>query len=174
MRHIFITGAIGIGKSTLLSRLLSLYPEKGIYGFYTKKEAVQPDGKSRVYIHSAQETERHYNDSNCIAISTADSLQVRPQVLETAGIRLLSDIPLKSLVVMDELGIFETEAPLFCNRVLLVLDGDCFVIGVVRDSDTPFLDTVRNHPEVALYRMTMENRDILYDRIRYDIENSRS
>lgn len=165
MRHIFITGAIGIGKSTLLSRILSLYPEKGIYGFYTKKEAVQPDDKSRVYIHPAQETARHYSDSNCIAVCDSDGVHVKGMVFESAGISFLSDIPPKSLVVMDELGIFESEAPKFCSQVLRVLDSDCSVIGVVRDSDTPFLNAVRNHPEVALYRMADENKNVLSEMI---------
>ncbi|MHB8963227.1 MAG: nucleoside-triphosphatase [Saccharofermentanales bacterium] len=171
MKHIFITGDIGIGKSTLIGKLLSLYPDKKPHGFYTKKKPVQPDGGCCVYIHPAQEAKRHYNKANCIAACAVGHVQIYGYVLDTAGAALLSGIPPMSLVVMDELGFFESEAPAFCSKVLNILDSDCSVIGVVRDAATPFLDAVRTRPDVAIYRMTMENRDTLFDRIRSDILN---
>ena len=43
MRHILITGRIGVGKSTLIRSLLREIPVP-VCGMITKKEAAGPDG----------------------------------------------------------------------------------------------------------------------------------
>src|SRR5665647_411594 len=159
MKHIFITGEIGIGKSTLISKLLSLYTGKMTFGFYTKKESMADDGISRVYIHAANDSHRSYTKSNCIAACSVQGGTADISVFETTGLSMIVNIPPGSLVVMDELGVFETTAQEFCSEVLSILNSDNVVIGAVRLADSPFLQAVKTHPKVALYHMTQHNRD---------------
>ena len=66
-RHILISGERGVGKSTLIERLLSASTLPR-YGFITKMRPAGPDGFHPVYIHPAGQPphERVYTDANCI------------------------------------------------------------------------------------------------------------
>ena len=172
MKHIFISGRYGIGKSTLIEKLISLYPEKAIFGFYTKKEPMLSDGISKVYIHDANHSQRSYTADNCIGACSDQGGKANISVFETTGLSMLMKIPAQCLVVMDELGLFETKACTFCSKVLDVLEGGNLVIGAVKGADSSFLHAVKTHPRVALYQMTDENRDTLFDTIIKEMEVS--
>ena len=50
--------------------------------------------------------------------------------------------------------------------MLCVISGCRFpVLGVVRDQRLPFLDAVRDHPQVEVVVVTRENRDALRERV---------
>jgi nucleoside-triphosphatase len=168
--NVFLTGAIGAGKSTMVQRLLSLYPEKPVHGFYTRKEPAGDDGLARVTLHDARSPLRTFTGGNCIATCSGDRVVVHRSVLETYGLALLSELSPGDLVVMDELGFLESDVPAFCSKVLTVLGYGCRVIGALRDCDTPFLRAVRQHPSTRLYRVTPESRDTLFEQICQDLQ----
>jgi nucleoside-triphosphatase THEP1 len=165
-RHAMIIGDIGVGKSSIIERLLALFSDREIYGFYTKKVTSPVDGTNRVYIHPAHTGERHYAQDNCVAVCTLDGGTSHPEVFNTVGAALLRGMPPHSLVVMDELGIFESGAREFCAQVLRILDADYQVLGVVKAKDTDFLKSVKNHPAVALFRLTRENGEEVFQAIK--------
>ena len=67
------------------------------------------------------------------------------------------------LIIMDEIGVMEEKAGLFCEAVLHTLDGSIPVIGVLREesSDPPIIHSIKNHPDVTIIEVTKENRDEL-------------
>jgi nucleoside-triphosphatase len=159
-RHILIVGSNGVGKSALIRRLLGGVP-RAVYGFRTRMEApAAAGGAAPVHIHGAA------GDSAC----TADNLvgtcrDGRPTCFPAAferAVPLLRDIPAGSLVLMDELGVMESEARGFCAAVLECLDGDNPVIAAVRDKSTAFLDAVRGHPQAKCLFLTPENGEAVF------------
>ena len=71
------------------------------------------------------------------------------------------ELPHNGVIVFDELGFMESNAPRFTEAVLRTLDGAPLVIAAVRNKETPFLNAVRSHPRADVYRIDPENRDRL-------------
>lgn len=155
--HIFLTGEIQCGKSYLLQRVLrELSPVTS--GFTTKWGETYADGNSNLYLRGVN------NQIEAVVAHRTRKdgfgLNVFTDVFETKGVETLEE-PM-GLVIMDELGRFESKAPAFRAAVFRVLDSDMPVFGVVRDMDVPFLNDVRNHPKTKVIRVTKENRDELF------------
>ncbi|GAU78895.1 nucleoside-triphosphatase [Fusibacter sp. 3D3] len=162
--HLLITGEIGAGKTFLVQRLLQ-HSQRSVKGFITRWMLSDHHVKSGVYIFPAVTTTHFCTAQNCVATRDKPGFNIiYPKVFETYGVELLS-VPSSqngSLLLMDELGFMESEAPLFCKTVLNVLAGNIPVIAVVKKQETPFLDEVRAHKNAVLYCVTPENREILY------------
>lgn len=166
--HLFITGEVGVGKTTLISKLLEGIPKDKIYGFYTQK--ISPDGKfgktGEVYMFKApyEETPKPIH---CIAeILGNRQFNIHIDEFETYGVKLLENIPDGSYVLMDEIGFLESNAPRFCHKVMEILDRKVYVLGVIKPKHTEFLDDVRRHKDVQLYNITEDNRDKLTRKLR--------
>lgn len=160
--NMLFCGEIGVGKSTLIQKLLDTLNEP-VYGFYTVKAPFANDGQSRVYLHKAGVFPRLFTDENCIGICADDKRIPRPWVFDSLGNAILENIPAGSVVVMDELGVLESRSPVFCQRVISVLDGPYRVLGAVKTADTPFLNSVRSHRNCRTHHITPQNRDVLFD-----------
>lgn len=164
-RHILISGERGVGKSTLIEKLLAACPRPR-YGFITKMRPADETGFHPIYIHPADVpvTERVYAAANCIG--TCDSRTHRPNLdaFETLGVRYIEAARPDGIIVMDELGFFEAKAEGFTAAVLAALAGDIPVIAAVKSrQDVPFLNAVRSAPKAEVFYITPENRDELYE-----------
>ncbi len=158
--HILIVGSNGVGKSTLIRRLLENVPLP-VYGFRTEKVApARGGGPERVYIHNIS-GKRAYTQYNLVGTCTNCHSTRYPAAFERA-VPHFCGIPAGSIVLMDELGVMESDARAFCAAVLECLDGDNLVIAAVRDKKSPFLDAVRAHPKARSFIITPENSDALF------------
>lgn len=165
--HRLIVGEPGVGKSTLIRRLLEQI-DRLVYGFYTQKEAPDAAGKAHVYIH-APNRPRQCTDGNRVGTCAAGGANGFPEAFNRAA-GLLRNIPQGSVVVMDELGVMESGAVGFCRAVMAVLDGASPVIAAVKPKQTSFLQEVRSHPKARIYPINETNRDELFRTILREIE----
>ena len=169
--HILIAGGIGIGKSGLIIELLRRV-RKPVYGFRTEKVNAGGSGCARIYIHPAA-GEKSYTDANTIGLPAPENAgsnaevkaEANLEVFDGLGVKLLSGIPVGSIVLMDELGFLESGASAFCSKVLDILGGSYYAIAAVKEKSTPFLESVLSHQNALTFRMTPDNRDALYDQI---------
>lgn len=116
-KHILICGERGVGKSTLIRRLLaeSTLP---VGGFVTRRlPQADGDGMFPIYLHAAAlpPEERPYDPEHLV--STCDSRRsIRyPEAFDRLGPPLLTS---GGLLVMDELGFLENDAHRFQAAVL--------------------------------------------------------
>ena len=168
-KHILLTGSRGVGKSTLFEKLLSCCTVP-VYGFVTRSTPRQADGTHSIYLHPAVGS-REQRQDNHIGDCCYGRRTTHANVFSTLGIRYLQHKP-EGIIAMDELGFMETEAPDFCRAVLACLDGDVPVLAVCKDKPgVAFLEQVLSHPKVQVYRVTEENRDELFARLRPWLEN---
>ena len=166
-KHILISGERGVGKSTLIEKLLSA-SSRPRYGFITKMRPADETGFHPIYIHPAGQpvTERAYTEANCIG--TCDSRTHRPNLdaFNALGVRYIRDARPDGILVMDELGFFEAKADDFTAAVLEALTGDIPVIAAVKSrTDIPFLNAVRSAPRAEVFCITPENRDELFKKL---------
>ena len=164
MKHIILRGPRGVGKSTLIRRLLEeTHASPG--GFVTKKAPPGADGVSQIHIYPAalSEEQRRAADGSCVgACSAGRMLYRRKDVFDTLGVEYLNDTAGRDVLVMDELGFMEAEASEFQGAVLRALDGEFPVLAAVKDKDVPFLREVCAHPNAQVWNITPENRDALF------------
>ena len=164
-RHILICGERGVGKSTLIEKLLSA-SSRPRYGFVTKMGTAGPDGFRPIYIHPAGQPlgERVHGEANCIGLCDSRTHRPRPDAFNTLGVRYIQGARPDGIIVMDELGFLEAGAEAFTAAVLAALAGDIPVIAAVKSrGDVPFLNAVRAAPKAQVFYITPENRDELYE-----------
>lgn len=141
-----IEGCSGSGKTTAIRRLLRGVC-RPVWGLWSEKLPPQEDGAAPVYLHSCR-APVSYGTENQIGACRNRRAQSFPEVFETLGAAALREIPAGSLVVLDEIGVMESEARQFQAELFRLLDGDYDVIAAIRDKHTPLLDAIRAHPQV--------------------------
>ena len=159
-RHVFLTGAKQVGKSTLLKKTLRSF-EGQIGGFFTLRTCEYLKTGFSVHLFPAA-APADPDETNLLFVcgaSAALSSNETPRRFDRLGCNALSDFLQKDLILMDELGPHEAEAILFRQMVFKVLDGPVPVLGVLQEARSPFLQEIAQRPDVTLLRITEENRN---------------
>jgi len=157
--HTFLQGERNIGKSTVISKTLDIISTRGpvsLGGFFTWKN---DEAVPQVFMRPAWKPE----GSEAFLIASYDEGTGRMagdiRVFETEGVRILCECDGARLIIMDELGKFESGAPLFRRAVFDILAGEAPVLGVLRLDETPWLDPIRSDPSVCLIDVNLGNRE---------------
>ena len=156
--HIFLTGRKGVGKSTLLGKVLRGL-DVPVSGFLTKK--VWLPGAERASVHLLHPGTAEIPGEENFLFYCGDKGKETAERFDRMAVRALREREGKRLIVMDEIGPHETRALRFQQEVLRVLDGDIPVLGVLQEAESPFLKKIAAHPRVQVIRVTEENRDSL-------------
>ena len=163
--NIIIYGARGVGKTTLIKRLLCELDIQDIGGFWTKREEPNKEGVSNVYIHDASKNDFSFEDKNFIGMCVNQHSAPNPLAFDTYGAEILKSIDVNKIVIMDEIGFFENEAYKFQDAVKEVLSSDKIVIAAIKDKSTKFLDFIRDN-NVNVFCLTEQNRDEIFLQIK--------
>lgn len=155
-RHLFLTGAKQVGKSTVINRLLATQPCL-LGGFRT----VRTDSvyAPRFSVHMLRPNERPTAE-NLLFLCGEPSNDTAAH-FGTLGCAALSQNQEAQLLLMDELGPTEANAYAFQQAVFAALDGDTPILGVLQQADSPFLGQIAAHEAVTVVEVTLENRDQL-------------
>lgn len=160
--HIFLTGGVQVGKSTIIRRWLQAHPQLRVGGFRTVPGAPGKDGEDTVHIIPAAGNAVLTTENRIMARQGKWPHRRRelfPQVFDSAGVALLRDSGETDILIMDEIGFTEDDALLFQRAVLEKLEGDVPVLGVVRSLPGVLADAVRAHPKSKIVEVTRENRE---------------
>ena len=163
--HALIVGDRGVGKSTLIRRVLREL-DCPVFGFETKKEAQPEDPRlgCPIYIYEAGKPHRRTTENFIGYHRQADAAAVTA-AFDRYAPKLLEPMAGAELVELDEIGFLEANSKAFCRAVLRLLDGDRPVIAAVKDRDVPFLNAIRAHPAARCFHITEANRDALYEEV---------
>lgn len=163
--HALIVGPRGIGKSTLIRRVLQALG-RPLYGFETKKETSLTDSilGDPIYIYDAG-MEHQQTPENLVGYCENKHATCIVDAFERYANKLSYPVPKGAIVELDEIGFLEAKAPNFCKAILSLLDGSVPVLAAVKDKDVPFLEQVRSHPNAKCFYITQENRDALYEEV---------
>ena len=156
--HVFLTGPVQIGKSTLIAAALDALQPERLGGFRTVSAKPEADGSRPVYLHPAAAQDLLCGAQNRVGIRRPElGIASFPDAFETAGC---------DLVLMDEIGRMERHADTYSARIRTLLDGCVPILGVVqKKADTPLAAAIRSHPNVRLIEVSEENRDVLLPEI---------
>lgn len=159
--HVFLTGDLQVGKSTLIEKVLDRLRPSKLGGFRTVLLPDRGEGKS-VYLLPARGGQP--SPENRVGACSACAAVGFPAAFDRAGCEALAGAEDCSLIRMDEVSRMEREAERFSTRILELLEGSTPILGVVRqEAETPLCSAIRSHKNVRLVRVTRENRDEMVD-----------
>ena len=158
--HIFLTGELQVGKSTALRKFLSM-PGITADGFITFFDTPENPERGGSLLLATFDTEYGIRKSRRVAFVSEEKLEIYSEVFDTFGADVLASAGQRSFIVMDELGVFEKNSPLFLAEVMRRIDGSIPVVGVIKMKQTAFLDAVRAHQNVEVLTVTADNRDTI-------------
>ena len=163
--HALIVGDRGVGKSTLIQRVLAEL-NRPLFGYETKKEEQleDPVRGCPVYLYDAGSPHRQMPE-NLIGYNKEPTAASVTAAFDRYAPRLMEQIPEGSVVELDEIGFLEAKSERFCQAVLHLLEGKNPVIAAVKNRDIPFLQTIRSHPKTRCFVITAENRGTLYEEV---------
>jgi nucleoside-triphosphatase len=167
--HIFLTGDIRIGKSTVLKKALS---ELGLPfgGFETFYRGERGRAGSVLLMKKAGDA---MDEGRVIARFEEGRMAAFPDRFDEIGCALLKEARKKArLILMDECGRLEKDALLFQREVLGTLDRGTPVLGVVRRHAGGWTERIVSHLGVLVLAVTEKNRDILPERIVWHVRNT--
>lgn len=157
MINLFLTGKVGVGKSTLLMNVIEKI-DLSIGGYITEKEF---EGHTKIFIIRSL-----YNYIEKYPIAKVDKKNSRKKIYRDNfrySITSTLDKSLKNrdLIIMDELGFMEENIEPFTSKVFEILDSDKMVLGVLKDYDCQFLNRIKARDDVFVLEVTEDNRDYL-------------
>jgi nucleoside-triphosphatase len=163
-KNLFVTGLPGTGKTTVIQKVLErLPPGMTVSGFFTAeiREAGDRvgftiktlDGGSGVLSHirfgGGARVGRYGVDVKGFEDLVLPRLQARK-----AGLHII-----------DEIGKMECLSRTFCQEVRTLLESEAPVLGTVALKGGGFIAEVKARDDVALFEVTLKNRDRLVDEI---------
>lgn len=163
--HALIVGDRGVGKSTLIRRVLKEL-NRPVFGFETKKEEALEDPLRGcpIYIYDAGKPHCQTAE-NFIGYHRETDFGTFTAAFDRYAPKLLATVPEDAVVELDEIGFLEANSEAFCQAVLHLLDGDRPVIAAVKNREIPFLNRIRKHSNARCFAITPENRDTLYEEV---------
>ena len=163
MNNIFLTGEKQVGKSAIINKIIVDYNEK-VCGFKTLLENTE---YRRFYLESISLNNRT-TEKNYISKRTEEGYTKGIiEAFDGFGTVILSECLASSpsLIVMDELGVFEKNAFLFQEMVYKCLDSAIPVLGVLKAKSSPFLDSIKNRKDVKIFYVNHDNRETQYKKV---------
>ena len=157
--HVFLTGPIQIGKSTILKKVIDKSGLKtgGFVTFFQDRES-----ETRTLHICPAGTEAEACSDNIIAFFHGYDFQIFTGKFDTLGSEYIRHARESAqLIIMDECGRFESGALDFQNEIFNALDGGIPILGVLKEGDIPWLSRIKQHPGVNVITVSEENRDEL-------------
>ncbi len=163
-KHILITGKPGTGKTTLIKRLIPILPRAG--GFYT--EEIRFKGKRvgfKIVTLSGEEGILAQKDLH--SPFRIGNYGVNIEDIEKVGVKAINAaITSCEVIVIDEIGKMELCSPCFQETVIKALESGKKVLATIPVSPLPFLEQVKNRPDVVIFCISYNNREEVYQKIK--------
>jgi nucleoside-triphosphatase len=163
-KNILITGLPGLGKTTLIKQLVYELSRYSPRGFYTEEirpkeerigfQLVSLDGKRSMLAHVLIDSPYQIGKYR-VDVSAFDSF--------LDSLRL--GTPEGGIVIIDEIGKMECLSMKFVRMIQELLDSKNIVIATIAHTDGGIKGKIKERDDVTLFKMNLENRDVLKDEI---------
>ncbi len=160
---LLITGAPGIGKTTVIRRAADELKHKGLRGFYT--EEIREDGKRCGFrLVGFNGTAHIIAHVNFPKRNRVGKYGVDVPVLDNAA-HLLRPDPDARAYLVDEIGRMECLSECFVAAMRALISGHTPIVATVGAHGGGFIAEVKRRPECELWNVTYTNRAELPARI---------
>jgi len=159
LMNILLTGRPGIGKTTLIKKLIDVTSlSKG--GFYTEeiREGGKRVGFSLITLDGKKSTLASIKIKSPYRVG---KYSVDVDGFEAIGVEAIRKaMPTKELIIIDEIGKMELFSKKFRDVVIQALNTGR-VIATIKKGRSSFIDKIKSRRDVRLLEVNLENRDTL-------------
>ena len=163
-KNILITGLPGVGKTTLIKKLIERLRDEHPVGFCTSE--IRERGERKGFELNGLDGRRgilaHVSGHSPFRVG-------KYQVDVSAFERFLDAVPFFdptcTLVVLDEIGKMECFSPKFKKLLLDLLDSDKNVVATIARKGDAYIEAIKRRQDAVLYEITAGNRDALLEQI---------
>lgn len=170
MKNILLTGAPGIGKTTLIKKLADALNDFNPTGFYTTEirergvrkgfELVSLDGRRGVLSHEKIRSPYRVGKYGVDIRGFDDFISSIPFLSERSG-----------LIIIDEIGKMESLSNKFTGLIREILDSEKPVIATIALKGGGVISEIKKREDVEVFEISRENRDSLALEILRSIRN---
>ena len=163
-KNLLLTGASGIGKTTLIRKVAEACVNRNISGFVTDEIRVR--GRREGFHLETFEGQR----SVLAHTGMRSRYRVGKYGVDVAALERVVDTVLAlnetvDLYLVDEIGRMECFSKHFINAMIALLDSDHLVIATIHRKAGGFVQEVKNRSDVELWWVTRETRDQMIDQV---------
>jgi len=166
-RLFFITGAPGIGKTTVLLRTVEALKNMGFrVGGMLSREVRERGTRVGFEIVDFETEERgwlaHVNQPDGPQVS---KYRVNLRDLETLGaVSIRNAVAKAQIVIIDEIGPMELFSPAFKEAAIQAINSDKPVLGVIHHrARDPLIDSIRTRDDAEIIEVTYANRGHIHN-----------
>uniref|UniRef100_A0A3P9AEA3 Uncharacterized protein n=1 Tax=Esox lucius TaxID=8010 RepID=A0A3P9AEA3_ESOLU len=178
IKHVFLTGPPGVGKSTLVQKACDVMTSSGVSveGFYTQEVR---EGGRRVGFDVVTLTGQRGHLSRIRGVDTVTPPGVKEFMVGNYIVDLQSfedkNILKLKLFIIDEVGRMELFSQSFIRAVRQTLDSSvCCVLGTIplpKGKPLVLVEEIRARPDVTVFTVTKDNRDVILSDILSVLQN---
>lgn len=160
MKNILLTGQPGVGKTTLITRILKELPleAKGFFTEEIREKGVRQgfkirtlDGKEGILAHVDSASPKRVGKYG-----------VNVEEFEQIGVKTLEEaLQQGSPVIIDEIGKMELYSTRFKETLFKVLERSPLVIATIAERGDHFIEMIKARSDVTILTITSENRHSL-------------
>lgn len=160
---LLLTGPPGIGKTTLIKRVVVKLGGIVRCGGFVTQEVRSEEGDRigfdivTLYGRVAPLARKGLHEGPRVGDYRVDLYS-----LERIAVPSMTD-PEAQVLVVDEIGLMELKSHTFKEAVMQLLDDTRPLLGTVRERFEPFCDSVKAHPDVEVIEVTRANRNGLVE-----------
>jgi nucleoside-triphosphatase len=169
VKNLLVTGAPGVGKTTLILNLCKHLAPFNPEGFYTEeiREGGIRKGFALVGLDGKGSVLSHVNVKSRYRLG---KYGVDVKSFETFLESLHLKARVGSLIVMDEIGKMECFSAAFVSLVRELLDGEGLVVATVAIKGPDLISEVKRRRDVLMYEVTERNRNTLAGKLGMEIQ----
>lgn len=160
-KHVLLlTGAPGVGKTTLLRQVAAALAERKVDGFTTEemREAGQRVGFRIVPLHADGRVMAHARFRSALRVSHYGVDVDAVDAVAGTALELRAD---RDVYLVDEIGKMECFSGRFVTAMRALLDSDKRVVATIARAGAGFIAEVKRRDDVELWEVTRQNRHAL-------------
>ena len=163
--NLLVTGKPGVGKTTLLERVVERLRGSLRLAGFTTAEVRSPEGERRGFDIVTVEGKR----SELARVGFSSSVRVGRYGVNLEAFERLALPELRrrdvDLIVIDEIGKMECASGRFRRAAEDALDAPVNVLATIGISPLPFFQALKDRPDVEVVTLTVRNRDALVEEL---------
>jgi nucleoside-triphosphatase len=156
---LLLTGIPGIGKTTVVKKIVASFADLNISGFYTEEIRARNmrQGFALVTLNGERIVMAHIDCNSAFRVGKYSvDITAIDKVVRTA----LTEKSDTDLFIIDEIGKMECFSTLFVKKMKSLLDsGKKPVVATIALKGTGFIAEMKNRPGILCWDITKKNRD---------------
>lgn len=161
-KNILLTGAPGVGKTTLITEIAARLRELHPVGFFTEeiREGGGRRGFSLVSLEGGRSVLSHVD---CESPLTVGKYRVNLAAFEAFLDSIFPPGLGAGVLIIDEIGKMECISGKFRELITELLDSDKPVIATIAKRGDAFIEGIKRRHDVVVYELTRSNRETMAD-----------